>query len=180
MAAPAALRNSTAELVRFAERDLTALWRGVETPAAARAALMDVLPALVTTYGSAASTLAAEWYDDEREKRSAKGRFRAIPLDPSDRGAQALAGYATTVAKNTDTLQVLVLGGIQRRIADHMRLTIADSSIADPAAQGWVRVGAGACKSGWCDQYLDGEVHYVEGYDFPAHDNCGCYATPAF
>ena len=37
----------------------------------------------------------------------------------------------------------------------------------------------GACKSGWCDQYLDGEVRTV-AYDFPAHDNCNCSAVPAF
>lgn len=177
MAAPPALRNSTAELVRYAERDLTALWRGLETPQAARAALMDVLPALVTTYGSAASTLAAEWYDDERDKRAAKGRFQAIPLNPTDRGAQSLAGWAVDTAKDPGTLQALVVGGIQRRIADHMRLTITSSSIADPAAQGWVRVGAGECD--WCDQYLDGEIRSVE-YDFPAHDHCGCQSVPAF
>lgn len=179
MAAPTALRRSTAELVGYANRDLSALWREVSDAAQARTALMDILPALVETYGSAASTLAATWYDDAREKAAVRGVFTAIPVEPSDRGAQALAGWATTTATNMDTLQTLVLGGIQRRIADHSRLTVTSSSAADPNAGGWVRVGVGACKSGWCDQYLDGEIRTV-AYDFPAHDNCNCYAMPAW
>jgi hypothetical protein len=179
VAAPAALRNSTAELVRFAERDLTALWRTVDTPLAARAALMDVLPALVTTYGSAASTLASEWYDDERERRSAPGRFQAIPLDPSDRGARALAGWAAETAKDSQSLQALVIGGIQRRIADHMRLTIARSSVADPGARGWQREGSGRCD--FCQMLIGrGAVYTEASADFQSHDSCGCYATPAF
>lgn len=179
MAAPAALRNSTAELVRFAERDLTALWRGIDTPLAARAALMDVLPALVTTYGSAASTLAAEWYDDERERRAVRGRFQAIPLDPTDRGAQALAGWATQTAKDSESLQALIIGGIQRRIADHMRLTISGSSIADPGARGWQREGTGRCD--FCSMLLGrGAVYSEASANFLSHDSCGCYAVPAF
>jgi hypothetical protein len=75
--------------------------------------------------------------------------------------------------------QTLILGGTQRRIANFARLTVMGSSVADPQAQGWVRVGVGACKSGGCDQYLDGEVRSV-AYDFPAHDNCNCHAEPAF
>lgn len=178
MAAPPALRNSTNELLGFARRDLSALWRAVNDAPQARIALMDVLPALVETYGAAASTLAATWYDDVRDNAGAPKRFTAIPVAPSDRGAQALAGWATSHATGMASLEALVLGGIQRRIADHMRDTITGSSIADPSAKGWVRVGSGECD--WCRSYLDGEVHYVEGYDFNAHDNCNCQAVPAF
>lgn len=177
MAAPAALRNSTGLLVGYARRDLSALWRDVNTVAQAQMALMDILPALIETYGAAAATLAATWYDDAREKAAVRGSFQAIPIEPGDRGAQALAGWATSTATSVGALEALILGGIQRRIADHSRLTVTSSSTADPAAGGWVRVGTGACKSGWCDQFLDGEVRSV-AYDFPAHDNCNCHAIP--
>lgn len=173
------LRSETAELVRLADRDLTRLWRMVANGAAADEALHDLLPAIVREYGALGGAVAAEWYDQQREKASARGRFAAVPVAADDRGAHALIGWALAEAKDDTSLRALILGGTQRRVADHVRLTVTSSSIADPSAGGWVRVGTGACKSGWCDQYLDGTVRTVP-YDFPAHDNCNCGAVPAF
>lgn len=177
---PTSLRSDTAQLVRLAERDLARLWRLVANGAAADEALHDLLPAIVREYGAAGGSMAAEWYDQQREKAGARGLFTALPLDPDDRGTHALVGAAVNQATDDSTLKTLILGGTQRRIADHVRLTVANNSVTDRAAQGWVRVGEGACKSGWCDQFLDGEVRTVEGYDFPAHDNCNCSVIPAF
>lgn len=181
MAAPAPLRNSVNELVGYARNDLDALWRQVSDAAQARVALMDVMPALVQTYGSAAATLAATWYDDARAKAGVHGRFEAIPVESGDRGAQSLVGWATTQANDMDSLQVLLLGGVQRRIADHVRGTVASSSVADPSATGWAREGSGECKSGFCDMLIArGAVYTEAGADFASHDNCHCYAVPAF
>lgn len=181
MAAPTALRNSVDQLVGYANRDLSALWREVGDAAQARVALMDILPALIETYGSAASTLAATWYDDAREKAGVRGRFDAIPVAPSDRGAQALAGWATSQATSVDALRTLLLGGIQRRIADNVRGTISGSSIADPSARGWAREGSGGCTSGFCDMLIArGAVYSEATADFASHDHCQCYAVPAF
>lgn len=174
------LRRETNGLVRLADRDLSKLWRVIAQGASAEVALRDTLPAIVTTYGEAGSALAADYYDAEREKAHVRRRFSAIPLAAEDRGAQALIGAALSSAVNDTTLRAIIAGGVQRRIADHVRLTVANSSVADPSAFGWVRVGEGNCKSGWCDQYLDGEIRTVEGYDFPAHDNCQCSVVPAF
>lgn len=174
------LRSDTAALVRLADRDLTRLWRLVANGAAADEALHDLLPAIVREYGAAGGALAAEWYDQQREKVDAKGRFLAMPIEADDRGTHALVGAALKQARDDTTLKTLILGGVQRRVADHLRLTVANNAVTDPAAQGWVRVGEGKCKSGWCDQYLDGEVRTVAGYDFDAHDNCNCSVVPAF
>jgi hypothetical protein len=173
----ATLRRETAQIVDLADRDLTRLWRLVEDGAAAEVALRDILPAIVTEYGTIAAAAAAEWYDAERERAEARGRFTAVPLEANDRGAHALIGFALTAATDDTSLRTLILGGTQRRIADHQRLTITSSSVADPAADGWIRVGRGECD--WCKQYLDGEVRHVP-YDFNAHDNCNCGAVPAF
>lgn len=181
MAAPLELRNSVADLVEYADRDLSALWREVSDAAQARIALMDILPALIETYGSAAASLAATWYDDARAKAAVRGSFAAIPVDPSDRGAQALVGWATQQATSMESLQTLLLGGIQRRLADHVRGTIADSSIADPSAKGWAREGSGGCTSGFCDMLIArGAVYSEASADFASHDHCQCYAVPAF
>lgn len=173
------LRSETSELVRLADRDLARLWRLVAAGADAGEALHDLLPAIVSQYGAAGGALAAEWYDQQREKAGARGTYFAEPLEPGDRGAHALVGSALAQARDDLSLKTLILGGVQRRIADHLRLTVANNSVTDIAAQGWVRVGVGgSCP--WCDQYLDGEVRTVAGYDFDAHDNCNCTVVPAF
>lgn len=171
-------------LVGIAQRDLGLLFREFSSADAARDGLRDVLPRLVAIYGEAAASLAADWYDDLRDASGARGRFTAIPADLPDVGrTDALAGWAVSplYAAEPDfaTSLAKVSGGLQRIIANGARYTVQVSSLEDPAAGGWVRVGAGACKSGWCDQFLDGEVRTV-AYDFPAHDNCNCHAEPAF
>ena len=177
-----ALRTDLTDLTNIARNDLRILFAQFNSGDEARDGLMDVLPRLVTLYGAAAATLAADYFDDVRDEVGAKGRFRAIPAEPVTGGLDALARWAVgpmfqAVPDSASALS-LVAGGAQRGIADAARLTVVQSSLADPSAQGWVRVGHGECD--WCQEYLDGEVHYVEGYDFAAHNNCGCTAEPAY
>ena len=173
------LRDGVQSLVGYASRDLAALWREVGTAAEAEVALRDILPALIDTYGVAAGALAADWYDDLRAKSGAKGRFLAIAADIKDPGTQALVGWATATATDMDSLQGLVLGGVQRRIANFSRETVTGSSVADPSSRGWQRVGAGEC--GFCSMLLGrGAVYSEASADFPAHDNCRCGAEPIF
>ena len=173
------LRRETAGLVGHASRDLAKLWRLVAEGASADVALRDLLPAIITTYGQAGATMAADWYDDLREKAGVKGRFTAIPAQAGDRGAQALIGWALSEARDDQTLQALILGGTQRRIADHVRFTIAESAVADPQARGWQRVGSGECH--FCDMLIGrGAVYSEATADFASHDHCQCSAVPAF
>lgn len=175
------LRDDTAGLVRLADRDLARLWRLVAAGAAADEALRDLLPAIVTEYGSLGATLAAEWYDQQREKVDAKGRFTALPVQADDRGTQALVGWALSTATDDASLKTLILGGVQRRVADHVRLTVMGSSVADPAAHGWQRVGNGGCTNGFCDMLIGrGAVYSEASADFAAHDHCQCSAVPAW
>lgn len=177
MATAARLRKDVATLTRELGTDLSVLWRRLDNAKAAGEALHDILPALIEQYGSAAGTLAAEWYDDLRVTREVAGSFRAFPADVKDVGAHALVGWAANTAQDFPAFQTLILGGAQRRVANFARFTVTGSTSADPKAHGWVRVGLGECE--WCQQYLDGEVRSV-AYDFPAHDHCQCQAEPAF
>ncbi|HKY57670.1 MAG TPA: hypothetical protein VJL80_06505 [Aeromicrobium sp.] len=173
------LRNDTAKVVRLADRDLSRLWRLVADGASAETALRDLLPAIIEQYGAAGGALAAEWYDAQREKADVKGRFEALPIEPNDRGAQSLVGWALATAQDDQTLQALILGGVQRRIADHARYTVTSSSIADPAARGWQRVGAGECA--FCREMIaKGAVYTRDTVDFGSHDHCNCSAVPAW
>lgn len=179
MATPARLRSDIEQVHRLADRDLAALWRQVNDAAQARAALMDVLPALVGTYGQAAATVAAEWYDQARAKAAVRGTFTAIPVEPSDRGAQALAGWATSTGTDLASIQALVAGGLQRRIADAARETVMGSAVADPKATGWQRQTQGGCV--FCQMIAGrGSVFSEASADFASHDSCRCVAVPAF
>lgn len=173
------LRDGVQGLVRLSERDLSALWRQVRNAAEAETALRDILPGLIDAYGAAAATLAAGWYDDLRDKVGARGAFRAIPAEVRDTGAQALVGWAISEAQDMTSLQALVAGGMQRRIANFSRATVTGSSIEDPSARGWQRTGAGECE--FCAMLIGrGAVYSEAAADFASHDHCRCSAVPAF
>lgn len=177
------LRNNVAALTTLANGDLAALWRQVDTAVQAREALQDVLPALVETYGAAAATIAADWYDDLRDKTGAGRRFAAIPVEINDPGADVLArwGVAPLFSADPDwsAAKTLIEGGLQRRIANASRDTVRISSLADPGADGWQRVGGGGCD--FCAMLIGrGAVYSEASADFASHDHCRCAAMPAF
>jgi hypothetical protein len=176
---PLTLRSNVASLARLAAVDLASTWRSVDAPELAEAALRDVLPGLVDAYGAAAATVAANWYDDLRDEREVRGRFRAIPAAIAETGTQALIGWAAAEATDLAAFKTLVEGGTQRRIANFARQTVTGSSVADPQARGWQRTGAGDCD--FCAMLIGrGAVYTEASVDFPAHDHCNCGAEPAW
>ena len=183
MTSATTLRRGVASLATLASGDLSALWRQVSSPVEAREALRDVLPALVSTYGAAAATLAADWYDDLRDQAGARGRFTAIPADLGTLGTDALAGWGVgplfAADPDWDAAKVLIEGGLQRRIANASRETVTLSAVKDPGARGWMRVGSGGCD--FCAMLIGRGAVYTEATaDFESHDHCNCAAAPAF
>lgn len=183
MPTPTELRNAVEDLHTLAADDLRGLWRQVTNAEEAREALEDVLPLLVRTYGLAAGTVAADWYDDLRDELNVSGRFSAIVPAVDDQGADVLArwGIAPLFGEEPDwtRAQVLVEGGLQRRIANGARETVRLSSIEDPQAQGWQRVASGGCS--FCQLLAGrGTVYSEASADFASHDNCRCFATASF
>lgn len=179
MATPEQLRSDVDTLVSEARADIAHLWRQSLDPKALNAALHDILPPLVDTYGLAAASVAADWYDDYREGMEVPGRFRALAADIPNSGVHELIGWAEAEAITTDTLRPLIEGGMQRRIVNFSRKSIMDSTRADPRADGWQRVGVGECK--FCEMLIGrGAVYKESTADFAAHDDCKCNAVPAF
>lgn len=176
------LQKDLFALTDIAANDLRVMFRQFGTAEAARDGLIRMLPQLVTIYGAAAATLASDYYDELRDAAGVKGRFRAIPAVPVTSGLDALAVWSVgpmfQAIPDPSAALSLAAGGAQRSIADAARETVVQSSLEDSRARGWVRVGHGECD--WCQQYLDGEVHYSEGYDFQAHNRCNCTAETAF
>ena len=187
--ARAELRASLSGLTEAAQRELEALWQ-LEFPNGGSAEqirdfLMEVLPLVGQNYGDAAATLAAEWFDDARERASAPGSFSAvIAPDVTPKRWEALARWGVDplfkAEPDAASALSLVKGGLQRTVADQHRVTIARSSIADPAAKGWKRVGSGdTCD--FCAMLIGrGAVYSTTSVKFRSHDNCGCAAAPAW
>lgn len=181
---PTQLRSDLAALVGVAETNLDRFWSewvGNLTPDETRAALLDVLPALVETYGDAAGTIAADWYDDQRERAAVAKAFTAVPAEVGETGSDVLArwGIAPLFGQiaEWETARVLLSGGMQRRITNAARDTVRRSAIADPSAQGWMRSGAGGCD--FCKMLIGrGAVYSQSTADFASHDHCRCVAVP--
>lgn len=178
------LRQGIADLAVLADADLAVLWRQITTADEAREALLDVLPALVDTYGSAAAALAADWYDELRDEVRPAGRFTAIPVALEDTGADVLARWGIkplfAAEPDWDAARSLVAGGLQRRIANASRYTVAGSAVVDPGAAGWQRVGDGS-SCAFCRLLISrGAVYEEATAQFASHDHCGCQAAPAW
>src|SRR5512139_1923339 len=180
-------RQALIDLTTLAKRDLFALWRSLDglTASQTRDALMVLLPEVGDTYGAAAAALAADWFDELREREGVKGRFLAEPtgdVDPERWDSLARWGVDPLFAAEPDRSAALTLiaGGLQRTVADRHRLTIVDNSIRDPRAAGWARVGVGE-NCGFCRMLIGrGAVYTDATVTFRSHDHCNCAASPTW
>lgn len=154
-------------------------------------ALFDVLPSLVDTWTTAASSVAADWYDELRASQEIKGSFTAIVKPLENLGAEALAGWGAEPltqpkpvqeldAKPLDTARYRVEGGLQKRIVNASNLTVTDSADQDPQARGYMRrTRPGACK--FCIMVASrGGVYTKATATFACHEHCYCEAVPAW
>ncbi|MET0490367.1 MAG: hypothetical protein ABW143_09045 [Acidimicrobiales bacterium] len=183
--ATAAIRRGQAGIRRLVERDLAAFWRTLDLtrPEAARDALLRFVPTLVSTYGDAAASLAADWYDEVRANEGIPGRFRARVAVPDQTEAvegtvRRAAGYLFT---DTPTLALTAISTKAGKYAlTGSRHTITSSSLADPQASGWQRITrAGACD--FCSMLSGrGGVYRKDTVDFAAHGDCNCAAAPSW
>lgn len=173
-------RRAIRDLGIVATNDLNILWRSVRDNRDAKQALFDLLPDLTETYGAAAASIAADYYDNLRHDHEIKGRFTAVIPEPSDLGTESLIKWALSTATDGETFRSLIEGGFQRRIANGARNVVTTSSYADPKADGWLRTGRGECA--FCALLISrGAVYTSEmSAEFAAHDRCHCGVAPAW
>lgn len=181
-------RQGLIDLTTLARRELFGLWRELSDMPAGDLldALLAILPIIGEEYGSAASSLAADWYDDERDRAGVRGVFVAEPAALPTAGRWeslanwALRGPLSDPDADRASSLALVEGGLQRTIADQHRLTVVDNTKRDKAAKGWRRVGVGD-NCAFCRMLIDrGAVYTQAGALFKSHDHCNCMAAPAF
>lgn len=101
--------------------------------------------------------------------------LRVTTLVAAKRAASAGLGEKAAMAQAF----VQSSGAATRLVLDAGRETVRLSTLADPRAVGWQRVGVGRCD--FCRMLLDrGAVYSEATADFAAHDHCTCSAEPVY
>ena len=174
-----ALRLLTAEALATS-LDLLARIDG--SPEVRRAALLETVPALIEHYGEGAATLAADFYDEQRELAGEASSFtsEAVVADRTVKTRSAIAWAAAPLF--TDDLDLSgkrLTEVVQLETARPFRDTILTNRANDPAAAGWRRITKGGCQL--CRMLADrGAVYREATARFATHPNCHCTAQPVF
>lgn len=153
--------------------------------AAIREELIAVTRAMVSEYGFAVATFAADWYNDMRLTSVIPGNYTATEYlddfdERIDRTVRRAVGGLT--GDNVDILGVAnsIVAKASQYILDGARNTIVENTYRDPQATGWQRVPFGAT----CDFCLllvgRGGVYKQTTVSFRSHHNCDCGATPSW
>ena len=181
-------RSTLVALTDATVAELSAVWAGWswDDPPAATAAALAVVPQVVWAYQDAASTIAADTYDEWRSSEGVPGRFRASPaaLAEEDRVLAAVRNAVAPlwVASPDGTAARSLLEGAATRLVSRSAAdTIIGSSNADPKSVGWSRITrSGACR--FCRMLAGrGGVYRSEKTArFASHDHCHCAATPSW
>jgi hypothetical protein len=150
-------------------------------PEAVRADLLGAVPEVISFYADGSSALAADFYDDERERAAARRRFLAEPvvLDRAEKIGRALAWATQPLVDGDGDVPARLAEVVQIETARPYRDTITTNRQRDPEAVGWRRVSSGGCS--FCRMLADrGAVYRSATARFASHTNCHCTAQPVF
>lgn len=152
------------------------------SPEQQRLEMLDAVPGVVAYYADGSSALAADFYDDERERASARGRFQAEPVvvDRTEKLRRAIVWAAEPLfAPAGESVVERLAPIVQLETARPYRDTITTNRHRDKAAVGWYRVAEGGCR--FCRMLAGrGAVYREQTARFASHKNCHCTAAPAF
>lgn len=159
-----------------------ALERVAGTPEQQRAVLLEAIPGVIGYYSDGSSALAADYYDDERERSAPPKLYIAEPviLDRVVKIRTAIAWAAAPLFDNDrEKASGRLAEVVQLETARPFRDTILTNRRRDPSAVGWRRITNGGCKL--CRMLADkGAVYLDTTARFAAHTNCKCTAQPVF
>ena len=177
--ARAALVLLTASAVSTAQR----LFAGTSgSPEARRLQLLDGVPEVIAYYSEGSAALAADFYDDERERAGVAETYvtTAVVNDRVVKIRRGIAWAAEPLFTEEDGATPARLAEIvQLESARPFRDTITTNRQQDPQAIGWKRVTAGGCA--FCRMLASrGAVYKEATAHFASHANCHCSAAPVF
>lgn len=175
-------------------RDLLRLWPALDWRRleATYPAWFTAVAALIARDRATASGLASSYVRAFRLSQDVPGPPTIVLAPPAPAAQVATSMRVTTlVAAKRATAAglgareamaqafVQSAGAAGRLVLDAGRETVRRSTLADPQAVGWQRVGIGRCD--FCRMLLGrGAVYSEETADFQAHDHCTCSAEPVF
>lgn len=151
------------------------------SPEARRSELLAAVPEVIAYYSDGSSALAADAYDDARERAGAAGAYMAEPviLDRGRKIGNAIAWAAEPLLTGEGDTAGRLAEVVQLETARPYRDTITTNRFRDPAAVGWQRVTSGGCK--FCQMLAGrGAVYREATARFASHPNCHCTAQPVF
>jgi hypothetical protein len=161
---------------------MTLLGRASGSPEQHRALLLEAAPAVVAHYSLGSSALAADFYDDEREREAAPKLYIAEPVivDRTEKIRRAVAWASDPLfTDDPGSAAGRLAEVVQLETARPYRDTILTNRKRDPSAVGWRRVTSGGCKL--CRMLADrGAVYSDTTARFAAHSSCKCTAQPVF
>ncbi|KYK14278.1 MULTISPECIES: hypothetical protein [Streptomyces] len=193
-------RRAQAALILLLLRDMRILRRLIE-PLRLRETVPDWMSAvrsLVDQYGAASSTLAANYYEEQREAAGIRSRFSVAPAEaPPEEQVEAALRWATKdvwAGGALEAAQSKAEGATQKLVLDQGRATLRQAVRRDREAIAYARAAAlGACS--FCklmasrgavyktagtagreaDERFSGDASVVK-----YHDNCHCTIIPVF
>jgi hypothetical protein len=182
-----ALRDRNASVVSLAKRALSRFWGTLDLtrPEAARDALLEFMPELVATYGQAAATVAASWYEDLRA-RDVAGRYAAkladsAGLEQVQKSTRYQAGALFT--DNPGTMLAVLGDSVQRFVVNTSRDTIRGNAFRDKAKPTYARVPQGKTCA-FCTLLASRGFVYATresaGEFDKYHKKCDCTAVASF
>lgn len=148
--------------------------------------------ALVQRNRQTSAGLAAQYLRAFRLASGVPGELKIVHAEPlivdqftnALRVTSVVAAKRSAAAGKSEDLSMLdalteTQGAMARLVLNGGRETATLTGAKDDRSPGFRRVlGSGGCD--WCRQYIDDEIHYTDGYDFDAHDHCGCTVEPVY
>ena len=185
------LSEASSELIAMARRDLRDFMASLNLsdPAAAKAALVEIVPLLVREYGDLSAIAAAEWYEEIRTAANAPGSFAARLSDGIESGrVEASVGEAVGGLWRGDPATTLAAleAAIQRHIKYSSRDTVRQNVRADPAKPRYARVPRGRITCAFCLMLSSRGYVYLDaktaGREDPSHyhGHCDCEVVAEF
>lgn len=159
-----------------------ALERVSGSPEQQRLVLLEAIPGVIGYYSEGSSALAADYYDDERERAAPPRLYIAEPiiLDRTVKIRSAIAWASDPLFGGAKEVAASRLAEVvQLETAKPYRDTILTNRRRDPSAVGWRRISNGGCKM--CAMLAaKGAIFSDQTARFAAHTNCKCSAQPVF
>ena len=139
----------------------------------------QLLAPTIDVYGLGTASLAADWYDLNRELAKISGPWSGAVVQDPNLNTGPLIGGSMKDFVTVETVWSGIQAGMEMRVRQAAQGTIMDSTLRDPQATGWGRVASAGCCS-YCAMLAGrGNVYRSQNTaTFMPHSHCVPGWTP--